>query len=104
MILEPSLPFMSFPLEELSETARRSDRFLGKSQLSGESHGSSIPGTGESDRRPSQRVVLGWDYHHEGSRNRQFGNHRVRRYGSAGRSIKEDLEWADSVAGYVVRL
>ena len=68
---------MSFPLEELSETARRSDRFLWKSQLSGESRGSSIPGTGESDRQPSRRVVLGWDYQHVGSRNRQFGNHRA---------------------------
>jgi hypothetical protein len=77
MILEPSLPFMSFPLEELFETARRSDRFLWKSQLSGESRGSSIPGTGESDRQPSRRVVLGWDYQHVGSRNRQFGNHRA---------------------------
>jgi len=77
MILEPSLPFMSFPLEELFETARRSDRFLWKSQLSGESRGSSIPSTGESDRQPSRRVVLGWDYQHVGSRNRQFGNHRA---------------------------
>ena len=104
MILEPSLPFMSFPLEELSETARRSDRFLGKSQLSGESHGSSMPGTGESDRRPSQGLSS------DGTtitRDHEIGSSAItacRRYGSAGRSIKEDLEWADSVAGYVVRL
>ena len=104
MILEPSLPFMSFPLEELFETARRSDRFLWKSQLSGESRGSSIPGTGESiairaEGLSSVGTTSTWDH--------GIGSSAItarRRYGSAGRSIKEDLGWADREAGYVVRL
>ena len=85
MILGLPLPFMSFPHEDLSETSTRNGRFLWKKRLSGETRGSSIPGTGERDRRPSRRVVPGWDYQHVGSRNRQFGNHRVPeiRYGGS---------------------
>ncbi len=71
----------------------------------GNHRGSSMPGTGERDRRLSPGVVLGWDH------GRGFTNPTVRqsprvcrRHGSMGRSIKEDLGWADREAGYVVRL
>jgi len=66
---------------------------------------SSMPGTGERDRRPSRGVVLGWDYERGITDSAVQQSPRVcRRDGSMGRSIKEDLGWADREAGYVVLL
>ncbi len=105
MILEPSLPFMSFSLEELSETDRRSGRFLWKSQLSGGISGiRRFPApvnaiAGRAEGLSSIGTTSTWDH--------EIGSSAItarRRYGSAGRSIKEDLGWADREAGYVVRL
>ena len=78
MILEPSLSFLSFLLEELSATSTRNDRFLWKQRLSGGSPGSSMPGTAPVNaivgRAEGLSSVGTTDV---GSRTRQFGNHRA---------------------------
>src|SRR5271157_245870 len=106
MILEPSLPFMSFLLEGLSETSTRNDRFLWKKRLSGGITGirrcrapvNAIVGRAQGLSSVGTTGV--------GSRTPRFGNHLACAgdTDSMGRSIKEDLGWADRETGYVARL
>src|SRR5208337_4263027 len=87
MILEPSLPFMSFRLEGLFETSTRNDRFLWKKRLSAgitgvrrcPAAGNAIAGRAKGFSSVGITVV--------GSRTPRFGNH--------GACAGDTVRWVD---------